>query len=195
MGLIERLELAEITYPATHPLAGRRGAVFGYAVRHQDGVFVFDTGVGAGHAWIEEHYRPIVRRIEDELAHRDMHAADVVAIATSHLHFDHCGQNARFAGVPIYVQRREREAARAIGYSVPEWIEFPGARYELVDGEAEPLGGIRLVATPGHTPGHQSALVKTPDAIVALAGHGEGIEARLRALGATRILEAHELRG
>lgn len=191
--MIERLDLAEITYPARHPLAGRRGAVFGYAVRHQAGVFLFDTGIGAGHAWIEEHYRPLVRPIDDELRRADLGAREVIAIASSHLHFDHCGQSRRFVGVPIYVQRTEREAARAAGYTVPEWVEFPGARYAIVDGAAEPLAGIRLVATPGHTDGHQSCLVDTEDGVVALAGHDEGLVERLRALGATRIYSSHEL--
>src|SRR5919197_6565968 len=94
-------------------------------------------------------------------------AGDVI---NTHLHFDHCGGNRLFAGVPIYVQRAEREAAREPDYTIPEWAEFEGATYEEVDGEAEILPGIRVVPTPGHTPGHQSVLVDTEDGLVVVAG-------------------------
>ena len=190
--LISPLLLADFVYPRGHPLAGRGGVVFGFAIRHSAGVFLFDTGIGRGHRWIDENYRPHVRAIDEALAEHGLRAREVVAIANSHLHFDHCGQNRRFPSVPIWVQRAEREAARGEGYTIVEWVEFPGVRYTVIEGEAEPLPGIRVVPTPGHTPGHQSALVDTPGGIVALAGHVEGIAARLRALGAARVLPAHQ---
>ena len=37
---------------------------------------------------------------------------DVSLVVNTHLHFDHCGGNHLFAGLPIHVQRVEREAAR-----------------------------------------------------------------------------------
>jgi N-acyl homoserine lactone hydrolase len=37
------------------------------------------------------------------------------------------------------------------------------ARFELLDGDAEVLPGLRVVATPGHTAGHQSVLVDSAD--------------------------------
>ena len=38
-----------------------------------------------------------------------------------------------------------------------------GARFELLDGDAEMLPGLSVVATPGHTVGHQCVLVQTGD--------------------------------
>lgn len=206
------LDLATCTYPEGHPLAGTRGVVRGYAVRHPAGVFVFDTGIGVGDAWVDEHYRPRVRAIDDALRGAGLRRDDVVAVANSHLHFDHAGQNARFVAAPIYVQRVEYLAARAEGYTVRGWIEFPGARYETLDGDSEPLPGIRLLATPGHTRGHQSAVVETREGPVVLAGHavysvaewrGEvaaserssrGAESakRLLSIGARRVFFGHD---
>src|SRR5213078_2972812 len=40
-----------------------------------------------------------------------------------------------------------------------DWFDFAGARFELLDGDAEVLPGVRVVATPGHTVGHQSVVV------------------------------------
>ena len=41
--------------------------------------------------------------------------AGIDIVVNTHLHFDHCGGNHRFAGRPIYVQRRELEDARVRG--------------------------------------------------------------------------------
>jgi N-acyl homoserine lactone hydrolase len=49
-------------------------------------------------------------------------------------------------------------------------VEFPGAAYELLDGEAQVWPGLTLVPTPGHTAGHQTLIVETDQGRVALAG-------------------------
>ena len=88
----------------------------------------------------------------------------------THLHFDHCGGNRLFVGTPIHVQRIERVAAREPDFTIPEWVEFEGATYVEHEGEAEIANGVRVLPTPGHTPGHQSVLVDTDDGLVVLAG-------------------------
>ena len=40
----------------------------------------------------------------------------------------------------------------------------------MLDGEARVASGVRVISTPGHSPGHQSLLVDTKDGAVALAG-------------------------
>src|ERR1039457_7109845 len=42
------------------------------------------------------------------------------------------------------------------------------ARFELLDGDAEVLPGLSVIATPGHTAGHQSVLVQSADDAVDL---------------------------
>ena len=91
---------------------------------------------------------------------------DVVCVINTHLHFDHCGGNRLFPGVPIHVQRLELQAP----HDPHEWVDFPGATYVEHDGEADVLPGIRLLPTPGHTRGHQSVLVDTPDGLVVIGG-------------------------
>jgi N-acyl homoserine lactone hydrolase len=63
--------------------------------------------------------------------------------------------------VPIYVQESELEAAQAPLYTVSEWVRFPGAAYRPVRGSAELSPNLAIVATPGHTPGHQSVVVRS----------------------------------
>jgi N-acyl homoserine lactone hydrolase len=71
--------------------------------------------------------------------------------------------------VPIHVQRAERAAVARPDY-LPDWVEFEGATYVEHDGEAEIVPGVRVVPTPGHSPGHQSVLVETDDGLVVVAG-------------------------
>jgi glyoxylase-like metal-dependent hydrolase (beta-lactamase superfamily II) len=94
----------------------------------------------------------------------------VVAVVNSHLHFDHCGGNPLFPGVPIYVQPAEYEASRTPMYTVPDWVDFPGANYIHRAGDHEVVPGVRVLATPGHAPGHQSIAAETPRGTVILVG-------------------------
>ena len=153
------LDLADFVHPGGGPLAGTVGVVMGYAVAHPDGVLLFDTGIGFDDPEIEAAYRPTVRSVRALLRGVGLDRADILAIASSHLHFDHCGQNLAFPDVPIHVQASEYDAAHGPEYTISGGLDFPDARYELHDGEAELLPGIRIVPTPGHTPGHQSLVV------------------------------------
>jgi N-acyl homoserine lactone hydrolase len=61
-------------------------------------------------------------------------------------------------------------AAQAPNYTLPEWIDFTDADYVVTNGDIRVASGIRIVSTPGHTPGHQSLVVDTKDGVLALAG-------------------------
>ena len=96
------------------------------------------------------------------LSEQDFDLAGIDIVVNTHLHFDHCGGNRRFAGRPVYVQRRELDDARSQDdYTIPEWVDAPGVQYVPVDGELELLPGLRLVPAPGHTPGSQVVVVET----------------------------------
>jgi N-acyl homoserine lactone hydrolase len=164
------LEVAEFTFADDEPLAGQTGVVMAYVVRHREGVLLFDTGFGFGNVELDAYYRPRARRLPEVLAEAGIALADVGAVVNCHLHVDHAGQNACFPGIPIYVQPAEWEIAHTTDHTILEWIDFAGARYEQVAGDHEPLEGIHVLATPGHTPGHQSLAVETAEGVSVLAG-------------------------
>jgi glyoxylase-like metal-dependent hydrolase (beta-lactamase superfamily II) len=98
-------------------------------------------------------------------------------VANSHLHFDHCGNNVLFPDVPIFVQEAELEAASQPAYTVPEWVDFPGASYRPIRGRHAISEHLDLVPTPGHTPGHQSLMVRSRsglEIVVAQAAYTAG---------------------
>jgi glyoxylase-like metal-dependent hydrolase (beta-lactamase superfamily II) len=170
---IERLLLAELTLPDWHPRFADGGCqVFGYAIRHPDGVILFDTGVGVGSSFIDDLYHPRVVPVADALAHHGIDERDVVAVVNSHLHFDHCGQNEYFrrGRVPVYVQRAETQAAQTFGYTVPEWAAIPDDALRVVHGDEVLVDGVTLIETVGHTPGHQSLVVESVDGRVIVGG-------------------------
>jgi hypothetical protein len=93
------------------------------------------------------------RRYEPD-AHPENIPRDVASVINTHLHFDHCGGNRLFPGVPIHVQARELADARSLDdYTIREWVDFDGATYVEHEGEVELLPGIRLLPAPGHTDG------------------------------------------
>jgi N-acyl homoserine lactone hydrolase len=129
-----------------------------YSIDHADGVVLVDTGMIDSTPELDEEGAPVP--MPENIPR------DVVCVINTHLHFDHIGGNRLFPGVPIHVQRLELAGP----YDPPEWVDFPGANYIQHDGEAEVLPGIRLLPTPGHTPGHQSVLVDTADGLVVIGG-------------------------
>jgi N-acyl homoserine lactone hydrolase len=96
----------------------------------------------------------------DALAVLDMSPADIGLVMNTHLHFDHCGQNAVFKHAPFVVQHAELSRARRESPELRDWFDFAGASFELLDGDAEVLPGLDVIATPGHTEGHQCVVVR-----------------------------------
>lgn len=99
--------------------------------------------------------------ITGQLAALGLRPEDVTLVVSTHLHFDHCGGTSHFTHCPVLIQRAELDGARAEGHA-DDWRLPPGVRYQTVEGDHTLAPGVELIATPGHTPGHQSLLVSLP---------------------------------
>ena len=164
------LNLADVVFPQDHPLKGQTGAVLAFLIRSDDAALLFDTGIGEGNQGLDEQYNVVRRSLPAALAQHGVSAEDVSAIVNSHLHFDHCGNNRLFPGVTIYAQASESEAATQPGYTIADWVGPPKAQYFRLDGDHQLSDSLRIISTPGHTPGHQSLLVKTKRRLELIAG-------------------------
>jgi N-acyl homoserine lactone hydrolase len=139
-------------------------------VEHSAGLLLVDTGMGS-HPEVDAHYRPRRVGLGEALGLVGARIDEIRYVVNCHLHFDHCGGNPLLAGRPVFAQRVELEGARTVtDYTLPELVDHEGARYEELDGEAEVLPGVRILPTPGHTPGHQSVVVARSDGTVVVAG-------------------------
>ena len=168
MPRIERLDLARVELPADHPAAvlTRSVPVHGFLIDHPDGAILVDTGVGFGNELIDALYQPTRADLGALLAHLGTDLDQVVAVVNSHLHFDHCGQNPALFGGPttFYAQAVEIESVEADQlYTDAAWALAPIEQRRVIRGDERIADGVTLLATPGHTAGHQSVLVEAGD--------------------------------
>lgn len=151
-----------------------------FAIRGERGVTVVDAGIGPADspaaAWA-----PVPGVLPESLAAAGIDPAEVDTVVLTHLHTDHVGWavvseeavpsvdgapgpglRPYFPNAEYVLQRKEFDAVDALNPqlrgSLVEPLEATG-QLRLLDGDA-PLRTGRVVATPGHTPGHQSVLVK-----------------------------------
>ena len=101
--------------------------------------------------------------LEAVLGRQGVQVSDIDFLISTHWHFDHAGGNQAFRGKPILVHPDEIACAQA-GHPYPPECRHMSLDYrEVRDGDS-PLPGVRLLHTPGHTPGHLSLLVDPADA-------------------------------
>lgn len=169
---VVRLDLGTFVRPAEETGTGqpRVEAVYGYLIRTPSGLLLLDTGLGLADSETEAWYRPRRVALPDALEWAGTGLDGIAMVINCHLHFDHIGGNPLLPGRPILCQRRELDVARSGDYTVDELVDFAGASYELLDGEAQILPGIHVIPTPGHVDGHQSLVVECEDGSVILAG-------------------------
>ncbi|MBX9728820.1 MAG: N-acyl homoserine lactonase family protein [Sphingopyxis sp.] len=134
--------------------------IFAYLIKHPEGAVLYDCGCAADSEIINAIYSPSVRSLSTALAEHGVTISEIKTVVLSHLHFDHCGQVRSLYGRPIYVQRAEVEAAQAPNYTVPEWAALPVDDRRIIEGDEDIAEGLKVIFSPGHTPGHQSLLVR-----------------------------------
>ena len=172
---IERIVVSTVTaLPSFHPESGPSFKAFPvhvFLIHHGDGPIVVDTGIGVGNSTIDNWYKPETVDLRTELERRNVDPdSPRLTIVNTHLHFDHCGQNNAFPNARIVVQQAEAAMAMSPNYTIEAWAVLPKKRTTLVDGDHMLTDGIELIHTPGHTPGHQSVVVRSKTGTTIIAG-------------------------
>lgn len=116
--------------------------------------------------------------LEDGLASVGVETSSVDMLVSTHLHFDHAGGNTfvdeagvirpTFPRARYYVQRGEYEYATtpnertAASYFDRNYVPtVESGQLELLEGESEIASGVSVILTPGHTPYHQSIVIRS----------------------------------
>lgn len=140
-----------------------------YLIKHAQGWMLWDTGVADRIAQMPDGLAPAdkgathwkrPKTLVNELAAAGVKPDDVKFLAVSHTHPDHIGNVELFPKAMLLVQKAEYEWPGAGGQ--PRFKpEHPVTK---LDGDKDVFGdgSVTIIATPGHTPGHQSLLVKLP---------------------------------
>ena len=154
-------------------------------VEHASGLVLVDTGLGNKE---NEKFADIYgvdnagagerTALEDGLASLRIRPDDIGLVINTHLHFDHAGGNTfrdeagvirpAFPNARYVVQRGELDYAThtnertAASYFNPNFIPLRDAGVlDLIEGEREIVPGIRVIASPGHVPFHQSVVIES----------------------------------
>lgn len=157
-----------------------------FLIKHGNDWVAFDTGNNAMVAkdpvgyWSEpvvKAYTPVMKDHEEfkiQIKKLGITPKDIKAVVLSHGHLDHAGAIDNFKGtnVPICMQKKELDeinkavaSGQKTAYIPDDFKIIKELNIKTVEGVFDVFGDQTLVAfpTPGHTPGHQSLLVKSSD--------------------------------
>ncbi|CUU17925.1 N-acyl homoserine lactonase family protein [Bradyrhizobium barranii] len=141
-----------------------------YLIKHSSkGWFLWDTGIADAVAAMPNGLVPAdpkavtwrrPKTLAAQLEQLGLKPDDVKAMAVSHTHPDHTGNVELFPQAMLYVQKAEYDWPGA--NNEPRFK--PSHPVELLAGDKDVFGdgSVTILSTPGHTPGHQSLLVKLP---------------------------------
>jgi glyoxylase-like metal-dependent hydrolase (beta-lactamase superfamily II) len=171
-----------------------------FVVRHPaHGVVLVDTGLhpdaatnlsrdyGRLTAMMFRSLKPAQETFAEQLRTLGVEPGQVETVVMTHLHADHTSAMRLLGAATFVISRAEWAAATSRGAVLAGYVAHhlpPAERVRRVDFERDgeqdaPFarvvdvfgdGSIRLVSTPGHTPGHLSVLLKVADAEVLLIG-------------------------
>jgi glyoxylase-like metal-dependent hydrolase (beta-lactamase superfamily II) len=144
-----------------------------YLIVHPRGTLQFEAG-GIPDSLFKGDGAPVVEGIQSadkpllpQLAAAGYRPSDITYFALSHYHADHTANANAFAGATWITQKAERDFMFS---DKPEGIIQPatysalkGATTRILNNEDFDVfgdGTVRLISTPGHTPGHQALLVR-----------------------------------
>jgi glyoxylase-like metal-dependent hydrolase (beta-lactamase superfamily II) len=154
-------------------------------IEHPSGLILIDSGAGNKESpkfheiyGVENAGENGRTALEDGLAKVGVTPDRVDLLISTHLHFDHAGGNTfrdetgavrpTFGRARYLVQRGEYDYAthtneRTAGsYFDHNYVPtMSSGQLELLEGETEIVEGITAVLTPGHTPYHQSVVIRS----------------------------------
>jgi N-acyl homoserine lactone hydrolase len=121
-------------------------------IAHRDGLPSFGRLVDYSHG----------QTAPGALAALGLTPGDIDLVILSHGHIDHVGALPLFSHAPIVMTRAERADPRPSYFGQARPMDWPQADYRLIAAETPICSGLTLIPTPGHTPGHLSAILDLP---------------------------------
>ena len=149
-----------------------------YLIVHGNRLFLWDSGISDSVAAKPEGVVAanglltlwVRKTLASQLEALGIAPTAITDIAFSHFHSDHVGNANLFTSATLYIQEPEYQAAFGPD---PGKFNFNPALYNKLENNPRVMlggdfdvfadGSVMIISTPGHTPGHQSLLVRLPD--------------------------------
>ncbi|MDB4994632.1 MAG: AttM/AiiB family protein [Myxococcaceae bacterium] len=147
-----------------------------FLIQHPKGTLLWDTGLKESIRQTKEGVpNPVGREfvevsLREQLNALSLQPSDITFVGFSHLHADHAGNANAFTSSTWLLNRRELEGALKtpppVGVDPTTFSGYKSAKVKLLDADEDVFGDgrVRILQTPGHTPGHQSLLVQLEQA-------------------------------
>ena len=131
-----------------------------YVIRHGHDYMLWDTGFSAASA--EAFKATAGKPLKAQLSRIGVDPQQISAIGISHWHPDHTGQAAEFSQARLLMGKADFDVlAEGKSPDIAPWL-VEGANVEKVSGDKDVFGdgSVVMLATPGHTTGHYSLLIR-----------------------------------
>lgn len=110
---------------------------------------------------------------EEALGQMGLNLEEITMVVHTHLMYDHCANSKLLPKARFVVQKKELAFAldpHPMFAGAYQRHLFEGLPFEVVDGDHELMPGIKLLFTPGHSPGGQSVAVSTSAGVAIITG-------------------------
>lgn len=149
--------------------------VVSFYIKGAEKNILVDTGAPA--EIMQKHHpnEPVsdIQSFEEALAKQGLTPEDIDIVIQTHLHHDHVGYTAKCTNAKVVVQEDELRFALAPHplWAGPYGTELlQGLKFQQVKGDAEIADGIKVLLTPGHSPGGQSVAIETAKGTAIITG-------------------------
>jgi glyoxylase-like metal-dependent hydrolase (beta-lactamase superfamily II) len=141
-----------------------------WIIRHPKGTLLWDTGLGDKIAAnkngmdFELGHLQVDVTLQDQLRTIGLTPADITYLSFSHVHSDHTGNANDFPGATWILSKAEIAWAESgtPHINLASFSAYKTAKTQMIEGDHDVFGdgSVRILKTPGHTPGHQALLVR-----------------------------------
>ena len=153
-------------------------SVAAFLIVHPKGTLLWDAGVIPDDmikpGGTTDFRATVTKTLSGQLAQIGYKPSDITYLALSHNHYDHSANANAFAGSTWLVQKAERDVmfngsvrpgspnSPSNATAAARYAALKDAKTKILEGDYDVFGDgtVVIIATPGHTPGHQSLFVK-----------------------------------
>lgn len=146
-----------------------------YLIKHPKGWMLWETGYSESIASMSEYPTPVLtwrwkgpKTLSAQLAEIGVSPSQIAYLGFSHAHPDHVGNGSLFPTATLYVQEAEYDFYLGPKGKPPaapaNWEKLRSNPVVKLHGDYDVFGdgSVTILSSAGHTPGHQSLLVRLP---------------------------------